>query len=304
MPPTAFAFPAREGVSTVALREGHSEVLLWPGIGGAIAHYTWRGHDILRRAADDAIEAKNIRAMACYPLVPYSNRIEDGVLLTGEARHQLQKNFPPEPHSIHGIGWKRPWILGFHDAMHAKLTLTHTPDDDWPFACVMRQDFKLHNDALEITLAIENTDSREMPVGLGFHPFFLLPESLETEWRGMWEMGADKLPTKHVNVPAHANFRVPMPVADWQVDHCFTGWNRKALLRYGGHRVTLTASDACEFIVCYARGAGSEWIALEPVTNANNAFALAARGIKDTGSRVLAPQESFSITMTIHCTQR
>ena len=292
-------------MSTVALKNNSSHLLLCPEIGGSIARYTWREQDILRPATVTAIAEKNIRAMACYPLVPYSNRIGNAQLQVGAETFSLTKNFPPEPHAIHGIGWKRPWILGFHDSAHATLALTHTRDTDWPFAFHATQTFTLTEHDLQIILTIKNTDTRAMPVGLGFHPFFATPAeektTLKANWRGMWEMGVDKLPTQHVAVPPAADFRRAKPIANWQVDHCFTGWDQRARLVTPTHALTLTASAACSAIVCYAHRA---WLALEPVTNINNAFQLAALGVENTGTRMLLPAESFSITFTIHCAPR
>ena len=48
----------------------------------------------------------------------------------------------------------------------------------------------------------------------------------------------------------------------------------------------------------YAPEAG-DFIALEPVTHMTDAFNRAARGERDTGTRVLAPGAAFSCTMEI-----
>ena len=61
----------------------------------------------------------------------------------------------------------------------------------------------------------------------------------------------------------------------------------------------IDASEACRQIVVFAPNDGRNFIALEPVTNINNAFALAAKGVADTGVRMLASGESFEISMTI-----
>jgi aldose 1-epimerase len=283
------------------LQSGESEAVLCPEVGAAIARYTWRGHDILRRAPDAAISDGLVRQMGVYPMVPYSNRIGQAKLTVGDQTFLLRPNFSQEPHAVHGFGWQRSWQIANHREDLIELSLKHAPDIDWPFACEATQVAKLTPDSLTLTLSVKNTDARPMPAGLGFHPYFPLDAStrLQSAWNGVWKMGADSLPTELCPVPTEANFSESRSLGGWKVDNCFTGWNRRAILDYATHRVQITASDACRNIVVYAPNDGRNFIALEPVTNINNAFALQAQGVANTGTRMLARGESFEISMSI-----
>jgi aldose 1-epimerase len=286
------------------LKSGESEAILCPEIGAAIARYKWRGRDILRRAPDAAISEGLVRQMGVYPLVPYSNRIGQAKLTVGDQAFSLRPNFSQEPHAVHGFGWQRAWRVVSHNESSVELYLQHEPDIDWPFACEATQVAELTPDSLTLTLAVKNTDARPMPAGLGFHPYFPLTAntSLQSTWNGVWKMGADSLPIELCPIPTEANFSESRPLIGWKVDHCFTAWNRRATLDYTTHRVQMTASDACCNIVVYAPNDGRNFIALEPVTNINNAFALHAQGVANTGTRMLARGESFEISMTISIT--
>ena len=285
----------------VQLQNGDSQVTLCPQIGAAIARFTWHGHDILRRASDNAINEGLVRQMGVYPLVPYSNRIGQAKLIVGDQTFALRPNFMQEPHAIHGFGWQRAWEVVTRRADSAELHLKHIPDDDWPFACEATQSVRLSADALQLGLVVKNNDQRMMPAGLGFHPYFpLLPDThLQSGWKGMWKMDGESLPTEPGPVPSEADFRQLRPVMGWKVDHCFTNWSRRAVLDYPTYRMQLDASDACRQIVVFAPNDGRNFIALEPVTNINNAFALAGKGVADTGMRMLAAGEKFEISMTI-----
>lgn len=290
-----------EPIKIVQLQNGESRVTLCPEIGAAIARFTWKGHDILRPAPDKAIAEKLVRQMGVYPLVPYSNRIGQAKLIVGDQTFTLRPNFLQEPHAIHGVGWQRVWQVVKRNAESAELHLKHEPDIDWPFACEATQVARLSANALHLSLSVKNKDKQAMPVGLGFHPFFPLTADthLQTDWRGMWQMGSDSLPTVLESVPREADFSQLRPVSNWKVDHCFTGWSRRAVLDYPMYRMQLDASDACRQIVVFAPNDGRNFVALEPVTNINNAFALAAKGVPDTGMRMLAANESFEISMSI-----
>ena len=203
--------------------------------------------------------------------------------------------------AAYGFGWQRAWQVVKRNADSAELHLKHDPDIDWPFACGATQVARLSANALHLSLAVKNTDKKVMPAGLGFHPFFpLTPDThLQTDWRGMWQMGSDSLPTALGPVPMEADFSQLRPVTNWKVDHCLPGWTRRAVLDYPTHRMQLDASEACRQIVVFAPNDGRNFIALEPVTNINNAFALAAIGVVDTGVRMLVANESFEISMLI-----
>jgi aldose 1-epimerase len=287
----------------VHLRHGASEVELLPAIGGAVARFAWRGRDILRPAPDcrGLAPAAAVRRMGCYPLLPYSNRIGAARLHADGTVHALRPNFPPEPHSLHGFGWQRPWQVADRSDSAATLVLDHAADADWPYACGARQDVRLDRDGLHLALTLTNTDARAMPAGLGWHPYFPLAPGLRlhTEWTDTWPTGTDGLPQGDASVPAPSPFRAGAPVDGWRVDRCYGGWNRHARLHYAGYDVDLRAGEDCDYLVCFAPDDERRFVALEPVTHATDAFALAARGVHGTGMRLLAPGEVWRIEMTI-----
>lgn len=269
---------------------GTNQVQVRPDTGAAIEQFSWRGMDILRPTPPDAT---TVRQMASFPLVPYANRI-GSARLPGHA--PLRLNFLPEPHSLHGFGWQRPWQVSAASANTARLQLIHAKDQDWPFDCVCTLDIMLDMESLHLRLTLRNTDLRDMPAGLGFHPFFPLDADtrLTARWEGMWET-ENQLPVRHVAVPAAAQ----KALANWQVDHCFTDWNGSAVLDYASHRVVLAAGGQCPNLQCYRPGDGRPFIALEPVSHIPNAHQLAESGNPDTGLRTLSSGQSFEISMSI-----
>ena len=171
------------------LTSGDSAATVCPQIGGSIAQFTWRGQDILRPAPDTAIRDGLVRQMGCYPLVPYSNRIGHGKLVVDGQEFQLRANAPPEPHALHGFGWQRERQVAECTGDSATLTLMHHADEDWPFACEVTETIRLSADALHLALTLRNLDSRPMPAGLGFHPYFPIDSSTNFAGRVGWHVG-------------------------------------------------------------------------------------------------------------------
>ncbi|MEP7155757.1 MAG: aldose 1-epimerase [Betaproteobacteria bacterium] len=296
------------------LKQGEAEVVVSPRFGGALAYFRWRGNDILRPAPPFVISAESgwlpVRKMACYPLVPYSNRIAHAELPEGGRLYKLRANAPPEIHSLHGFGWQRAWSIAAQSSNSIELRLAHPADDDWPFACDVSQHIALLpgdiGASLRVDLSIRNTGDIAMPTGLGLHPYFPIDSStrFQARCRDMWLMSADMLPTDLVPISAADDFSEMREISGWRVDNCFTGWNGSARLQYASHVVEMQAGDSCRQLVCFAPNDGRNFIALEPVTNVNNAFALAASGVADTGVCRLSPGESLAMSMSIKVAPR
>jgi aldose 1-epimerase len=291
---------------SLRLATGDASVEIVPAVGGAIASFRHAGRDVLRPTPGEAREAANVRQFACYPLVPYSNRIAHARLSVGDAHHDLARNFGEHPHSIHGLGWQRAWNVGDADAARALLTLEHAPSTDWPFAFRATQSFTIsrHGDAsmLTLTLGMRNIDERAFPCGLGWHPFF--PRATDTELafeaRGRWDTDDTRLPTSLAALDAASTFASPRAVADARLDNVFAGWSGHASIasREAGSRTTLEADSSLAFLVVFVPD-DRAWFAVEPVTHMTDAFNRFAAGATDTGTVVLASGASRSCTMRI-----
>ncbi|CAE6858828.1 putative protein YphB [Paraburkholderia aspalathi] len=266
-------------------------VRIAPSLGGAIVDARWRGRDVLRPTDDGHLRASDVRKTACYPLVPFSNRIGNAQFDFDGATHAIDASFTGEPHAIHGVGFQRPWQVVGGNARAAELQLMHRSDGAWPFAFVARQRIAINADTLTLMLSITNRDSRYAPCGLGWHPFFPLctaegQTNLRSRWTAMLVNGADKLPYGVVN-PAELR-----PMDAVEIDNCFTGWERHASIETPHHMIRIEASEALRCVVLF-RPSGQPFFAFEPVTHANDAL----HG-QQPAMHVLAPRETLDASVT------
>ncbi|MHA4867245.1 aldose 1-epimerase [Duganella sp. PWIR1] len=267
---------------------GASTVTVLPACGAALAGWWWRDKPMLF-----AGHGQGPQAMACFPMVPYVNRIAHG-RLPGE------NPLPPHPgehHSLHGVGWRRAWQVRERNAAHAVLVLRHRADPDWPFDFDAVLTIALGENWLMQTLAVTNSGTRTMPTGLGFHPFFPADRQtvLDTGWSGVWGVSADHLPTEFGPTPASG----AIEVGSWHVNNCYTGWTGQALLSYPDYGMIIGANPVCSALQCYRPGEGSGFVALEPVSHIPNAHQLREAGVVDTGLRDLAPGQNLAAWMTL-----
>jgi aldose 1-epimerase len=264
-----------------------------PSLGGAIVDARWRGRDVLRPMPEAERLAGNVRKSACYPLVPFSNRIAFGSFRFGDARHALAKNLDGFAHAIHGVGFQRTWrVQETGGANVVDMQLTHAPDEYWPFAFDAQQRISVDGDTLELALRVTSTDTRATPCGAGWHPFFPLdiaagPTYLHTQWSSMLVSDANGLPCASTEPPTFG------ALDETVVDNCFTGWNCRACIDTPHHRVTLEASDALQCAVLF-RPEGQRFFAFEPVSHANNAL-----NGNEPPMHVLAPRETLEARVAI-----
>lgn len=268
-----------------------------PALGGAIAGL-WLGDTPVLRSTPGA-QLGSVRQSGSYPLVPFSNRIAQATLQWQGTDHPLVRNFAPEPHAIHGVGWQRPWEVLESSDQFALLAFEHRADPSWPFDFDCSQTFQLTPQRLALTLSMTNQSAHAAPAGLGWHPYFVKRASsrIRFESAGRWEMGPDKLPTERLACPG-----LDAPCAALDVDHCFDGW--KGLVSLTDDRLRLSISANLSRLVVFTNPS-RDFVAIEPVSHVNNALNLAGAAGPEAvalGVRVLAPGESMTVQMVIEVT--
>lgn len=276
----------------IELKSGDWEAELRPEIGGALATLRYRGTDVLRPMPSDATGPLQA---ACFPLAPWCNRIRDGRFRFGERNVALTPNFPPEPHSLHGLSWQRAWAV--EGLVENKCVLVDDYDGTgpWPWAYRAQQRVRLGPRGCAITLVLTNRSDQPMPAGIGLHPYFRRAPESAVEFAADYVLlsGADPLPTG-ISAPADhlgdwaAGSRLPPET----VDHCFVGWHGRAVLHDDLGTISVSA-DGAPHLHVYAPADGSA-LCLEPVTHTPDALNRAPDEII-----VLPPGCAASLTMRI-----
>jgi aldose 1-epimerase len=251
----------------VSLALGKARVELAPKVGGAIAQFTFAGVDVLRRTPSDARTAGDVRAHACYPLVPYSNRIANARLAIAGGTVELARNLGDHPNSIHGVGWQRAWQVVSDDGTSALLALEHAANGadarawPWPFRATQWFGLAAHEggSTLTVKLAIVNTGDAAFPFGLGLHPFFprTAGTSLDFDVDGVWENDATLLPVRRVAIPSEWRHGLIAARREHTIDNVFTQWKGVAMLTDPARPfdIGIAADRAAGFVVVYAPAA-------------------------------------------------
>lgn len=209
----------------------------------AILSLMHAGRHVLRPTPPDAGEPF---ATACFPLVPYANRIASGTFAWEGKIHHLPCNHPAQAHPLHGVGWLATWQVTAAEGESVSMAMDYPGGAEWPWRFRAEQRITLGDSGLTIELAILNEDDATMPVTLGFHPYFAKApgDRLRFAARGMWLSNEEHLPTAHTAADH---------LGDWSgggvlerphlVDHCYTGWTGSAVIARATGDVFLEADD-------------------------------------------------------------
>lgn len=295
--PNGFALRRRKAYSRrmIHLRSGGWRAGVRPELGGALTHLTRDDRLILRPMPQDAADPL---LTACFPLVPFANRIAGGEFEFEGRRVSLPVLDAFAPNALHGQGWLSVWSLQDQAEDAATLALDHEPDA-WPWRYRAVQTIALSERGLRIDLSVCNLDDAPMPAGLGLHPCF--PKDEQTRLRldtdAVWLLDDRDIPARVGPPSAVFDWSVNPRVADAPaVDHCYGGWNGEAELSSGEGAVRLDASPNARWVQVHAPP-GRPFCCIEPVTHRPDA--VHARRSSDSGLVVLEPGRTLSIWMEI-----
>jgi aldose 1-epimerase len=194
-----------DGVGVVVLRDpaAGSEAHVVPEVGSNLHRFRARvgGRDVevLAPAPDMAALRERPTRFGSATLFPYPGRIEGGRFPFQGREVQLPTG--PDGNAIHGVARARPWrVVGTDGASvttEFDSAAAGVPAEEWPWPFVLRLTTRLRGNAVRVEIEATNKAEGDMPMGLGFHPYF--PASPEHEvWFDAderWTQRGQGLPT-------------------------------------------------------------------------------------------------------------
>ncbi|MDB5870324.1 MAG: aldose 1-epimerase [Polaromonas sp.] len=274
------------------LSAGSLELDVLPAIGGSIARFDTlgpTGRQPLLRGTDS--DYTDVLESACFPLVPFVNRIRQGQFECGHQTIRLARNLPGDASPLHGQGWRAAWTVESLQDDQMELVYQHDPGE-WPWAYESRQRITLSPEGLSIELSCINRSAAPMPCGLGLHPYYPCTKEtrLDTDVVSVWTVDANVLPV--ANLPAIGPYSLQNRLICGQgLDNGFDGWGGTARITWPASAMglQLSCADAPYFQVYSPAGRG--FFAAEPVQHANAALNAPQVQWRQLGIRMLARGE-------------
>lgn len=264
-------------------------------LGGALLALNWRGSPILRPSPNGV---EDILQTACFPLVPFANRIADARFVFGSREVTLPTLDRFAPHALHGEGWLLPWAVESLDDQAVVLTCSGG-GDAWPWPWTAVQTIALTDAGLRIDLSMTNRADEPAPAGLGLHPYFHRPVDarLTLQADQVWLTDAREIPHQLAPSGELIDWTDGQAFADApSVDHAYAGWSGLATVAGEGRTAVLRAGDNAGWAQIYAP-IGETFVCVEPMTHRPDA--IHAPASENSGLAVLAPDETLAMSMSI-----
>jgi aldose 1-epimerase len=242
-----------------------------PDVGGALTAFAAGDQALLRPALASGPYAGRPLGMACFPMLPFANRIASGRFAHDGREYRIARNVS-ERHPLHGHGWQGRWSVIARTACSTRLEFRGGAEWPWPYVAV--EEITLVPRGITITLDFRNLGNRAAPVTLGLHPYFRHGGSLqvETTAAGVWEPDVEGIPVAFRPLSESGPASLPVEVARSGLDHCFDGWTGHARLRWPRDGTALVMEAWGSRCLHVYAPADQDYVCLEPVTARPDAF--------------------------------
>jgi aldose 1-epimerase len=308
------------GITVVRLTDVSRDVVvsIVPSVGNRGCEMKVRGKNILYFPYADAGEFQARPRLSGIPfLAPWADLLDEPAFWANGKRYVFNMGLGNVRGSrpIHGLLTTSPlWRVTdvAADERSARITsrleFWKYPDlvAQWPFAHEYEMTYSLIGGALEVKTTITNLSSEAMPVVIGFHPFFQIPDTPRDEWIANIPARIHVIPGEH-NIPTGEmrlmDIPKALPLRGQRLDDGFTDLERDAdgrahfSIEAAGKKVeTLFGpkfSVATVWLPSGPDGQPREFICFEPLSTIINGVNLAHEG-KWQGLQSLAPGGTWS----------
>ncbi|MBN1208647.1 MAG: aldose epimerase [Myxococcaceae bacterium] len=164
------------GLETYALVDGKSRVELIPSRGALVTRMSVDGDEVLFLDESTVADlSKNVRG-GIPVLFPTAGRLPGDSYPVERQAYSLPQ---------HGFARRLPWTVRQVEKSLLVLNLASSEETlrQFPWRFDAQLTFLLDGTQLAINFDVENRDTRPMPLHLGFHPYFSVPQAAKAEAR-------------------------------------------------------------------------------------------------------------------------
>ncbi|EJN02300.1 aldose 1-epimerase [Phyllobacterium sp. YR531] len=232
--------------------------------------------------------------VACFPFVPFGNRVAENQFYFQERRYGFTANTATDTLYLHGDGWQGAWVPVRQTETSIVLTYEQGSSPQTPYRYLAEQTISIDRNILSLSLKIENKGEFALPFGLGFHPFF--PRTPKTLLRAFaqtfWSETTGHLPDKPGAVPADLDFDILKTLPDRWINNAFAEWDGIARIIWPElqMRAELAADRIFSHYMIYAPQREADFFCFEPMTHLPNGHNMSDLG----GMTVLQPGQQMA----------
>ena len=291
-----------QGVAVIRLADAAKgvEVAVVPSLGNRASAMTVHGKNILYFPVSDLSELKKKPNLSGVPfLAPWANRLSEESFWANGKKYNFNMTLGNVrgPVPIHGLLansglWEVMEVAADGKSAHvtSRLQFWKHPElmAQWPFAHEYEMTYRLAEGELEVKLTVKNLSAETMPIALGFHPYYRIPDVPRDRW--IARIPARKIAITDSRLVATGEFKEfdlprPTPLLGHPLDTGFTDLERDAQGRAHfsveaeGKEVETIYGPKYPVAVIYSPpGDAVDFICFEPMTGITNALNLHQEG--------------------------
>ncbi len=264
--------------------------------GASLQELTLGGHEIIQDLSPIAYRDSYASSI----LFPFANRIKDGIYNFKGNTFQFDKNQTEEQNALHGLVYNKTFEVKDTKLSEdsAIISLEYVEKDvsrGFPYTYILRLDYIFKNSELDLKVTIVNTDAKEFPFTLGWHPYFTSSNLFESE---IVINSNEKVVLGERNITtgteAIENLDA-LQIKDQFLDDCWILNSDKVIFRTPKYNLQFNATGDNNFLQAYTPPRANT-IALEPTTGVSDSFN------NKIGLQVLKPNETYNITWSLNIT--
>ncbi|MCX6135576.1 MAG: aldose 1-epimerase [Ignavibacteriales bacterium] len=220
-------------------------------------------------------------------LIPFPGRIPDATYAFAERTHKLEAN-SKRNFAIHGFFFDKPYQLhktrvGDNSASLVLRSKHNGRTKGYPFAFEVRLTYTLKAGSFSCTTEIRNTDSKPIPVGDGWHPYFKTAGPvrkllLSLPAHSVVEVTPSKVPTGAMRKPITKRSVIPLNKKTLDPVFDFGKKRQKVTTKLIDRKLGLelqvwqdSGAGRYRYLILHRPDSGSS-VAIEPWTCAPNSF--------------------------------
>ncbi|MFX0065825.1 MAG: aldose 1-epimerase [Candidatus Hermodarchaeota archaeon] len=296
-------------------RRHHVQISIVPSIGNIAYEMKVHNKNILWMPFSNLQEFKTNPHLCGNPfLAPWANRLDQDAFYANKKKYLLNPklgNFQRDANQkpIHGLlqfspDWKVISLTADDQAasVTSRLEFWRFPElmAQFPFAHTIEITYRLQEGVLEVETLLENHSTQNMPVAIGYHPYFQLPDTPRDEWK-VHLAAHDHLVLSEKLIPTGERRPVslpdPLPLAGRELDDVFSNLIREKkdrtefFVQGKKERISVIYGANYTVAVVYAP-INRDFICFEPMSAITNGFNLAHNGIYKE-LQTISPQETW-----------
>jgi aldose 1-epimerase len=290
---TTIALPPRTGQQFTISHGAYTAVVT--ELGATLRTLTYQGKDMI-------VSWDQNKPVPCSNgelLIPFPNRIEDGVYKFEGKTYTLPIDEHEKHNAIHGYGYRVFWKMESLDEDRIALMWRAGSMKGYPFDLTVRATYTLSDDGLQLNVSATNNDNIDAPWAVAIHPW------ISNGFNGYGDEIDEQNAQCEVTIPAHTHVTVndrllptgtepvdggkydlrqptaltnqPFDDAWTDVEHDHDGRTMATLIRPDGLAVSVGGDEAItSFQMCTGTGFAPEThpagVAIEPQSAYANAF--------------------------------